>query len=99
MYIVKISKEKELLGVDHYIHFENALADISDGSAFEKIIPQDKLDAIDAMGDWGRPRISCHSHAIHEKTGVADDFELKYDNGVLVYIGKIMASDTQESSC
>ena len=37
MFVVKISKEKQLLDVKHYIVFQNTLADIANGNVFENI--------------------------------------------------------------
>lgn len=90
MFVVKISKDKQLLGICHYNVFQNALADILNGNVFESTIDEAILDGIDSSGAWGIPKISSHSVS---DAGIADDFEFKYDNGVLVYLGEIFVVD------
>lgn len=88
MFIVKIEKENQILAVEHYHHFQNALADIIDYSIFEKI-SEDISDSFDE--GWGLPRIS--SHSIDDSTGIADDFEFKYPCGILIYLGEVCPAD------
>ena len=83
MYILKILKDKQILAVLHYKHFENAIAAISDYSVFD-LIPE---EVVDSMGEWGIPRMSYHGV---DKAGIADDFEFKYPCGVVIYVGKVL---------
>ena len=84
MFVVKIYKEKQLLDVIHYNIFQNALADIGDKSVFENI-PKNLIDTL------GNPEIYCFSR--DEETNTADDFEFRYSNGVIVYLGEIFPID------
>ena len=88
MYVVKITKEKQILAVRHYEKFQNALAEIIHGTVFEDleddIIPR----------EIGRPELSYHS--IDEDTNTADDFEFRYPDGLLVYLGEILVMDRTE---
>lgn len=84
MFVVKISKEKQLLDVKHYIVFQNALADIANKNIFENI-PDELFDTLD------NPEISNHSFC--EKSNVADDFEFRYSNEIVVYLGEICPVD------
>ena len=86
MYIMKISKDNQLIAVAHYNNFQNAIADVADHAAFD-LIPD---EIINSMGEWGNPAISCHSVS---ETGISDDFEFKYPCGILIYIGSIWARD------
>lgn len=84
MFVVKISKEKQLLDVKHYIVFQNTLADIANGNVFENI-SDELFDTLD------NSKITSHSFC--EKSNIADDFEFKYSNGVVVYLGEICPVD------
>lgn len=87
MFVVKIyTKEKQILDVKHYMVFQNALADIGDKSIFENI-SDELFDTLD------NPKIS--SHSISEENNTADDFEFRYANGVIVYLGEISPIDTK----
>ena len=87
MFIVKIYKEKQLLDVKHYIYFQNALANIADKDIFDNV--SDEL-----YSTLGNPSIHWFSRS--EKTGIADDFEFRYPNGVTVYVGEISPVDTDK---
>lgn len=86
MYLMKISNGKQLLDVKHYTHFQNAIAAISEEDAFEKV-PDDLCDTL------GNPRIYYGSYS--DKTGMADDFEFRYSNGINIYVGEISTEDTE----
>jgi hypothetical protein len=90
MYLLKISKDGQILAVQHYKHFENAVAAISDYSLFD-LIPD---EVINQMGEWGVPRISCHG--INNETGISDDFEFKYPCGILIYVGRILFEEDKQ---
>ena len=90
MYLMKISKDKQLLAVRLYESFQNAMADVADHIAFNDI--PDEI--INSMGEWGNPQISCHSY--DSKTELADDFEFKYPCGVLIYIGAVLTEEAKE---
>ena len=89
MYVVKVyKKEKDydkLFGIKFYNNFENAVADTCtvDGVLFD-LLPHELIETL------GRPNIYCCSDGVD---GVADDFEFRYDNGITIYIGKIMTED------
>ena len=85
MFIAKIYKEKQLLDVKHYISFQNALANIADKYIFDSV-PDELVNTL------GNPEIHCFSYS--EETGEADDFEFRYPNGVMVYVGEISPVDT-----
>ena len=84
MYTVKVYNKEHLFDVMHYNAFQNALADISNKKVFETI-PEEFLDSL------GNPNI-CFS-SWDEKNNVADDFEFRFENGVIVYIGKTYTKD------
>lgn len=88
MFVVKISKEKQLLDVKHYAVFQNALADIGNKEIFENI--SDEL--FDTLGN---PEIK--NYSISEENNTADDFEFKYTNGVVVYLGEIIPKDSTKN--
>lgn len=85
MFVAKIyTTDKQILDVKHYLVFQNALADIASEDMFENI-PNELLETL------GSPDIHCHS--VSETTNAADDFEFRYPNGVIVYLGEIYAVD------
>lgn len=86
MYVMKISKDKQLLAVRHYQYFENAVADISDSAVFDDI--PDEI--INEMGEWGVPKIYVASES---EDGIADDFAFRYPCGIVIYVGKILCND------
>lgn len=83
MYAMKISRAKGnvLLGVRHYEHFENAVADLQNICEFD-CIPDDLIVV-------GCPHIYAHSTGAN---GIADDFEFRYSL-VTVYIGRVVPQD------
>lgn len=86
MFVAKIytREKKEILDVRHYSVFQNALADIAVKEMFENI-PDELVETL------GNPDIRCHS--VSETTNIADDFEFRYTNGVIVYLGEICPVD------
>ena len=87
MYLTTIKKDGQIIAIRHFEYFENAMAYVADHEAFDDI--PDEI--INAMGEWGSPKIYCHS--INEETQLADDFEFKYPCGIIIYIGKIMTEE------
>ena len=83
MLTVKITKEKQILDVKHYRSFRNVVADIGSLGIFENI--GDEL-----VETLGNPRI--YAHSVNDQ-GIADDFEFRYANGILVYVGDIYFDD------
>jgi hypothetical protein len=84
MFVVKIIKDGQILDVKHYSVFQNAVADIGNGNIFENI-PDELFSTL------GNPKILCFSES--EETGISDDFEFRYENGVTVYVGEICTVD------
>lgn len=92
MYIMKILKEKQLLSVWHYETFENAMADVADHKVFDDI--PDEI--INSMGEWGNPKIFCHSY--NDEAELADNFEFIYPCGIIIYIGKVLTEEAKKRS-
>ena len=85
MFVAKIyTTDKQILDVKHYLVFQNAIADIASGAMFENI-------SNELSKKLGSPDIHCHS--VSETTNTADDFEFRYANGVIVYLGEIYPAD------
>lgn len=95
MYIVKLVDTSNgrdnpiILSVYHFKKFQNALAFATDKESelFENL-PDDRIDTL------GNPHIICGSvHEKKKKTSYMDDFELRYENGLYVYIGEPFCAD------
>lgn len=84
MFVVKITKNKQLLDVKHYKVFQNAIADIGSKNIFENI----EEELVETLGN---PEIRSFSYS--EITGISDDFEFRYQNGVNVYLGELSFVD------
>lgn len=87
MYIMKVYKKnkKEPSSVKYFRKFENALAVVSEISALP---PNDIPENI--TEPFENPEIYYGSIA---DDGTADDFEFRYPNGTIVYIGQILAEE------
>lgn len=91
MYVMKISFNNQLLSVQHYKHFQNAIADISEENFFT-YISIDK--AKEVKENLGNPKIF---YAGSDSKGIADDFEFRYPNGLNIYIGTILPEDYESN--
>ena len=87
MYILKLSYNNQILAIRHYNSFQNALADVADLDIINEIVSSDIRNS---LGECGNPKISFHTI---NKSDIADDFEFKYDNGLLAYIGEVLVKD------
>lgn len=88
MYLVKVCKDRQILDVLHYHRFENVFADVADKTIFrEDMIPESIMLEIDKC-DY--PKIYCASET---EEGIADDFEFRYENGIYVYVGRVLFGD------
>lgn len=93
IYQVKVCKYEnrkvgEILNVQYYKHFENAMSDIinKSGDIFDDYVPDFFYE------EEQTPRMRCQSE--YEEGQTSDDFELFYDNaGICVFVGKILTMD------
>ena len=89
---MKISFNNQLLSVQHYKHFQNAIADISEENFFNYI----SIDEAEAVKEnLGNPKIL---YAGINSNGIADDFEFRYPNGLNIYIGTILPEDYKSNN-
>lgn len=77
----KLFSENEYFCSKYFRRFENAVAYVSDGNLFKDYLPEEKI------GTLGKPEIYYGSK---DADGNADDFELRYENDIVVYIGQII---------
>lgn len=89
MYLMKISFENQLLAVQHYKSFQNAVADISDETFFNFLSEENEQKVRENLGN---PKIF---YAGANSNGIADDFEFRYSNGVNIYVGTILPMDDE----
>lgn len=83
MYVMKVYLDKQLMSVRHYNKFQNAFADIADEN-----FTDDLSDEI--METLGKPQLY---YASRDNDNMADDFEFRFNNNVIVYVGVIDTMD------
>lgn len=87
MYVMKVYKKnkKEPSSIKYFRKFENAVAVVSEISA---MLPNNITE--DPAEPFGNPEIYYGSETAD---GTADDFEFRYQNGTIIYIGQILAEE------
>lgn len=90
MYIVKTFNKKEdgtviVFDIAHFEHFENALAYVIDLEPF--------MDIPDSY--HFTPDVRALHYSSRGCDDLADDFEIRYECGITVYIGQIYIKDAQ----
>ena len=72
--------------IRHYKHFESAVSEISDKGLFDNLSD----DLYDTLG-----KCTIFFGGISNDTNMADDFEFRFENGVVVYVGTIIVEDLE----
>ena len=80
-YILKLYRKENLTDLcrKYFRRFENAMACIADADIFEHL-PEE------LRANLGNPQIYYASR----DNDVADDFEFRYQNGVVIYVGQVL---------
>lgn len=88
MYVMKIYKRgsDNLMDVKHFEYFENAVASLISKRAFNNLADGDVITL-------GKPEL--YFASIDKEKNIADDFEFRYENGIIVYIGQVYPSDNK----
>ena len=89
VYVCKIYKKQardNLFCQVYYRRIENFLGAIADNSLFYEYLPNDLITTL------GKPQVYSGSN-----TGsMSDDFEFRYENEVIVYIGQILFEEEKK---
>ncbi|WP_342982569.1 hypothetical protein [Ruminococcus sp. 2227st1_E6_2227SCRN_220401] len=89
VYVCKMYKKQDrdnLFCQVYYRRIENFLGAIADNSLFYEYLPKDLIATL------GKPQVYSGSN-----TGpMADDFEFRYENEVIVYIGQILFEEEKK---
>lgn len=75
----KLTDENKVFRRKYFRRFENAVACIADADIFERL-PEE------LRANLGNPQIYYASR----DNDVADDFEFRYQNGVVIYVGQVL---------
>lgn len=81
----KLAEQNKVFCRKYFRRFENAVAYITVPDIFE-CLPKELRTTL------GNPRVWCSSF----NDGVADDFEFRYQNGIVVYIGQILFEEDKD---
>lgn len=91
IYVAKIyNSNKQILDIHHYRHFENVIADISDANnTLFRSLSQNERSTLGKM--------SIINSSFDDEHNLNDDFTIRFENNISIYIGQIMLKDIVEN--